>query len=216
MMGYQLFVFDLDGTLLDSIDDIAFSMNHVLERHSLPVHPREAYYYFVGDGARLLMERALPESFRTAAQVDALLPEFMAFYDLHKADRTRPFDGIPELLARLQSDGILLSVASNKPHDVMPDLMRRYFPDIRFSVVFGQRKGHPVKPDPEIVYDILETTGVPADKALYVGDTAVDVRTAHAAGLRMAGALWGFRTRGELAAAGADFMVEKPLDLLHI
>ncbi|MBR5665935.1 MAG: HAD family hydrolase, partial [Bacteroidales bacterium] len=187
-MKIRLFIFDLDGTLLDSIDDIAFSMNHVLEKNGFPTHQRDAYYYFVGDGARLLMERALPESSRTAAQVDALLPEFMAYYDLHKADRTKPFDGLLPTMEKLQAAGALFAVASNKPHEVMPELMRHYFPSIRFAVILGHRKGHPIKPDPEIVHDILAETGADRSDVLYVGDTAVDVRTAHAAGVRMAGA----------------------------
>ena len=215
-MTVKLIVFDLDGTLLDSIDDIASSMNHVLEKNGFPVHPRDAYYYFVGDGARLLMERALPESSRTAAQVDALLPEFMAYYDLHKADRTKPFDGLVPALEKLQTDGVRFAVASNKPHEVMPELMRHYFPNISFAVILGHRKGHPIKPDPEIVHDILAETGISRSDVLYVGDTAVDVRTAHAAGLKMAGALWGFRTRQELTEAGADFLLEKPQSLLTL
>ena len=216
MMKVKLFVFDLDGTLLDSIDDIAFSMNHVLEENGFPTHPRDAYYYFVGDGARLLMERALPAEERAAARVDAMLPEFMAFYDLHKADSTRPFDGLVPTLEKLQEEGALFAVASNKPHEVMPELMRHYFPGIRFAVILGHRKGHPIKPDPEIVFDILSATGVRKEEVLYVGDTAVDVQTAHAAGLRMAGALWGFRTRQELAEAGADLLLEKPESLLTV
>ena len=215
-MKIRLFIFDLDGTLLDSIDDIAFSMNHVLEKNGFPTHQRDAYYYFVGDGARLLMERALPESSRTAAQVDALLPEFMAYYDLHKADRTKPFDGLLPTMEKLQAAGAFFAVASNKPHEVMPELMRHYFPSIRFAVILGHRKGHPIKPDPEIVHDILAETGADRSDVLYVGDTAVDVRTAHAAGVRMAGALWGFRTRQELVDAGADLLLEKPESLLTV
>ena len=215
-MKIRLFIFDLDGTLLDSIDDIAFNMNHVLEKNGFPTHQRDAYYYFVGDGARLLMERALPESSRTAAQVDALLPEFMAYYDLHKADRTKPFDGLLPTMEKLQAAGALFAVASNKPHEVMPELMRHYFPSIRFAVILGHRKGHPIKPDPEIVHDILAETGADRSDVLYVGDTAVDVRTAHAAGVRMAGALWGFRTRQELVDAGADLLLEKPESLLTV
>ncbi len=215
-MKIRLFIFDLDGTLLDSIDDIALSMNHVLEKNGFPTHQRDAYYYFVGDGARLLMERALPESSRTAAQVDALLPEFMAYYDLHKADRTKPFDGLLPTMEKLQAAGALFAVASNKPHEVMPELMRHYFPSIRFAVILGHRKGHPIKPDPEIVHDILAETGADRSDVLYVGDTAVDVRTAHAAGVRMAGALWGFRTRQELVDAGADLLLEKPESLLTV
>jgi phosphoglycolate phosphatase len=215
-MTVRLFVFDLDGTLLDSIDDIAFSMNHVLSAQGLPIHPRDAYYYFVGNGARLLTERALPEKERTVGRIDAVLQEFMTFYDLHKADRTKPFDGLVPTLEKLQANGARFAVASNKPHEVMPELMLHYFPSIRFEVILGHRKGHPIKPDPEIVHDILAETGVDRRDVLYVGDTAVDVCTAHAAGVRMAGALWGFRTRQELMDAGADLLLEKPESLLCV
>jgi phosphoglycolate phosphatase len=215
-MGTELYIFDLDGTLLDSIDDIAFSMNDVLARNGFPTHAREAYFYFVGNGARLLTERALPEHARTAEQVDSVMRQFMAFYDLHKADQTHPYPGLVPTMKALQSHGAKFAVASNKPHEVMPDLMRRYFPEISFSVVLGHRKGHPIKPDPEIVRDILSVTGTEPEKVLYIGDTAVDVNTAHAAGLRMAGALWGYRTREELVSAGADLLLERPESLLAV
>ena len=119
-------------------------------------------------------------------------------------------------MEKLQAAGALFAVASNKPHEVMPELMRHYFPSIRFAVILGHRKGHPIKPDPEIVHDILAETGTDRSDVLYVGDTAVDVRTAHAAGVRMAGALWGFRTRQELVDAGADLLLEKPESLLTV
>ncbi|MBO4282584.1 MAG: HAD family hydrolase [Bacteroidales bacterium] len=215
-MKPSLFVFDLDGTLLDSIDDVADSMNHVLRQHGFPVHPREAYFYFVGNGARLLTERALPETARTEETVRAMQSDFMAYYAVHKADRTRPFEGLTPTLETLQSRGVRLAVASNKPHEVMDDLMRHYFPTIRFSVVFGHRPGHPIKPDPEIVRDILALCPVPKEDVRYVGDTAVDMETARRAGVRSVGVLWGFRPKAELVEAGADLLIAKPEELLSV
>lgn len=215
-MNPALFVFDLDGTLLDSIDDVADSMNHVLRQQGFPTHPRDAYFYFVGNGARILTERALPEKVRTPETIQHLLSAFMAYYALHKADRTRPFEGLVPVLETLQARGVKLAVASNKPHEVMDDLMRHYFPTIGFSVVFGHRQGHPIKPDPEIVHDILAATGVDADKVWYVGDTAVDMETARRAGVKPVGVLWGFRPESELVGAGAARLVATPQELLSL
>ena len=212
----SLFVFDLDGTLLDSIPDIARSMNEVLARHAYPTHPEQAFRHFVGNGVGLLVERALPESARTPGLMQPFQKEYMAYYAQHMHELTQPFDGICETLETLLDRGVLLSVASNKPHEVMAEIMQHYFPSIRFSAVFGHRKGYKVKPDPTIVFDILKLTGTSPEDVLYLGDTAVDMCTAQAAGVQSVGALWGYRTREELTDAGADFLAEKPQDLLAL
>lgn len=209
-----LFIFDLDGTLLDSIPDIACSMNEVLQRHAYPAHPVEAYHYFVGSGVRCLVERALPEAARTHEIMKPFQEEYMAHYARQMSVLTRPFEGVCETLKTLQYRGVQLSVATNKPHELVDEVMARYFPDIRFSAVFGQRKGYAVKPDPTIVFDILKKTGIAKENALYLGDTSVDMKTAKAAGVQSVGALWGYRTREELLDSGADFLAEKPQDLL--
>lgn len=212
----SLFVFDLDGTLLDSIPDIARSMNVVLERHGYPQHPERAFNYFVGNGVRLLVERSLPESARRPEIMQPFQEEYMAYYAQHMRELTRPFEGVCETLETLQERGVLLSVASNKPHEVMAEIMAFYFPGIRFAAVYGHRKGYAVKPDPAIVFDILKVTGVAGKDVLYLGDTAVDMQTAKAAGVQSVGALWGYRTREELTAAGACFLAVKPQDLLSL
>ena len=212
----SLVIFDLDGTLMDTIDDIAFSMNVILEKHGFPTHDREAYKYFVGSGARLLAERALPESERSEAAVSAILSEFTPFYELHKQDRTCVYEGMHEALERLRAMGVRLAVASNKPHELVPGILQYYFPQHPFSLFFGHRKGHPIKPDPEIVHDILSRLQATREETLYVGDTAVDMQTAHAAGLEAAGALWGFRTRKELLEAHADYLLEHPSELVEL
>lgn len=212
----SLIIFDLDGTLLDTIDDIAFSMNYILKKHNFPTHSREAYFYFVGNGARILTERSLPEECRTEENISMVLSDFSPFYEIHKKDRTSPFDGISETLAELHRNGVKMAVASNKPHAFIPDILQYYFPPQTFSYYLGHRKGHPVKPDPEIVFDILNELKTEKGETLYVGDTSVDMQTAHAAGLRAAGALWGFRTKEELQAAEADFLLSHPRELLDL
>ena len=215
-MMFSLVIFDLDGTLLDTIDDIALSMNAMLEKQGFPTHVRDAYKYFVGSGARVLAERSLPEDVRTEGNISRLLEDFIPYYELHKKDRTRVYEGMTETLEELLRRGLLLAVASNKPHALMLDILQYYFPKLRFSLFFGQRPGHPVKPDPEIVFDILSGLKVEKEQALYVGDTAVDMQTAHAAGLKAAGALWGFRTREELLAERADFLLEQPREIVGL
>ncbi len=215
-MMFSLVIFDLDGTLLDTIDDIALSMNAMLEKQGFPTHVRDAYKYFVGSGARVLAERSLPEDARTEGNISRLLEDFIPYYELHKKDQTCVYEGMTETLEELSRRGVLLAVASNKPHALMPDILQYYFPKLPFSLFFGQRPGHPVKPDPEIVFDILSGLKVEKEQALYVGDTAVDMQTAHAAGLKAAGALWGFRTREELLAERADFLLEQPREIVGL
>lgn len=212
----SLIIFDLDGTLLDSIDDIASSMNKILSDYNLPQHSREAYCHFLGDGARILTQRSVPENVRDTELMEDVLRDFTAFYDIHKTDKTKPFEGMPETLEQLQLNGINLAVATNKPHHLVPDMMKFYYPTISFGSIMGNRNGCPVKPDPKIVYDILREQETEKENTLYVGDTAVDIETAKNAGLKSIGALWGFRTEEELKNAGADFLIDYPTELLHI
>jgi phosphoglycolate phosphatase len=210
----KLIIFDLDGTLLNTLDDLADCTNHVLQKHGFPTHEVDAYKYFVGNGVDMLVRRALPKE-TSETVYSEILNEFMNYYETHKEDKTAPYPGITETLEKLQQKGILLSVATNKPHELLPDLMLHYFPTIKWTAVFGNRKEVPVKPNPQIVYDILKNTQL-CTKILYVGDTAVDMETAQNAGIPKVGALWGFRTRKELVEANADYLVEKPDELLRL
>lgn len=215
-MKAKLVIFDLDGTLLDSIDDLAASTNHALQLHGYPQHERAAYRYFVGNGVRKLIERALPEDARQADNINHLLQDFLSYYQTHKTVYTRPYQGIPETLAQLHAAGIQLAVASNKYHQGTLELIHHYFGEKLFSIVLGQREGIPVKPDPAIVHDILTQTALPANRTLYVGDSGVDMQTAINSRLTSIGVTWGFRPRTELEANSADYIINSPSELLPI
>ncbi len=212
----KLVIFDLDGTLLDSLEDLADSCNYLLRKYGFPEHPLDSYRYFVGDGIHKLVERILPEDKRQADFVEQVFQEMVAYYDIHKADKTMPYHGIVETLEVLQRKGVMLAVASNKVNKAMMPLMEHYFPTISFAAVLGQREGIPVKPHPQIVFDILKMAGVSAEEALYVGDTGVDMDTAHRAGLKAVGALWGYRDRQELAEHQAEYIIAQPMELLEL
>lgn len=212
----KLIIFDLDGTLLNTLEDLADAANHILAAHGFPTHPVDAYRYFVGNGMTKLIERILPEGKKTPEFINPCLKEFLAYYTEHMHDKTTVYQGITEVLTQLQDRGVKLSVATNKAHVAVVPLMAEYFPTIHWDALIGQRPGVPVKPDPTVVFDILATTGCEASEALYLGDTSVDMETAHRAGVRAVGVLWGYRPRTELEAADADIIIEKPEDLMKL
>lgn len=204
----QLVIFDLDGTLLNTIADLAQSTNHALQALGYPTHELSAYPYMVGNGINKLFERALPEGEKTQENVLRVRAEFVPYYNIHNADMSRPYPGIPELLEHLQCQGIRLAVASNKYQEATSRLIAHYFPAIRFAAVLGQREGVPVKPDPTIVHDILQAASVSPADVLYVGDSGVDMQTARNAGVEACGVTWGFRPRTELAALSPAHIVD--------
>lgn len=210
----KLMIFDLDGTLLDTIHDLAAATNRTLERHGYPTHPTKAYHYFVGNGVIKLITRALPEEARTPALIEQIKNEQVADYSLHMLDQTRPFAGIPEVLAALQARGIQLAVVTNKPDAPAQQLVRDFFPEIHFIQVLGNRKGIPVKPDPTAVNSVIEAAGAAKDEVLYFGDSDVDMLTAKNAGVKGIGVLWGYRTEDELRNAGALAILHNVEDLL--
>jgi phosphoglycolate phosphatase len=212
----NLIVFDLDGTLINSLEDLADSANHVLVQHGFPTHPVDAYRYFVGDGVRKLIERILPEEKRNDIQIEQCRQEFVAYYRIHMEDKTEVYPGMFELLKTLKEKGLKIAVATNKVHIAVAPLMAKYFPNIRFDSMIGQREGVPVKPHPKIMFDILKETGCQPSEALHVGDTATDMQLAHRAGIESVGVLWGYRPLEELQEAGARYIIEHPLDLLKI
>lgn len=212
----KLIVFDLDGTLINSLEDLADSANHVLTEHGFPTHPVDAYRYFVGDGVRKLIERILPAEQRNNAQIEHCKAEFVDYYKIHMEDKTSVYEGITELLKALKAHGLKIAVATNKVHSAVAPLMAKYFPGIQFDSLIGQREGIPVKPAPQIMFDILKETDCSASEALHVGDTATDMQLAHNAGVTPVGVLWGYRPLKELQEAGAKFIIEKPKELLGL
>lgn len=215
-MKTELVIFDLDGTLLNTIGDLAVACNAVLAVRGLPQHSYEEYCHFVGNGIMRLVERALPEALRTEENVALVRADFVKYYTEHIDIYTKPYEGIPELMAELVRRGIRVAVASNKFQAGTEKLVRLFFPDVAFAAVLGQRPRIPLKPSPAIVEEILSTTSVAREKVLYVGDSGVDMETAAAAGVRSAGVTWGFRDRQELADAGAGWLVDKPDELLAL
>lgn len=215
-MRVELAIFDLDGTLLDTVGDLAAACNRMLALRGLPEHTYDDYCRFVGNGILRLVERALPEELRTPEYVAAARADFVRFY-LEAIDRyTKPYAGIPELLAEAARRGVRLAVASNKFQQGTEQLVRRFFPAIPFAAVLGQRPDVPLKPDPAVVEEILARTGVPRERALFVGDSGIDMQTARAAGVRSVGVTWGFRSREELRQAGADVLVDRSEELLRL
>lgn len=209
----KLIIFDLDGTLLNTIDDLAMATNHALAENGYPTHPVEAYNFFVGNGINKLFERALPEEARTPENVQLIRASFIPFYDAHKLDLTRPYDGIPELLKTLRDNGVKLAIASNKYQLATEKLVNYYFPDTPFIAVFGQRENVPIKPDPTVVEDIRRLVNAEQAETLFVGDSGVDMLTAQHAGVTAVGVTWGFRSAEELRTYNPDYLVAKPDDI---
>jgi len=213
-INYKGVIFDLDGTLLNTLADLSHAVNHVLTKHTLPIHKLDDYRNFVGDGARMLIIRSLPQSKRDENTVNVCLKEFLEVYERRSNEKTDLYPGIAELLDRLHDINIKLSVLSNKPHGLTVMCMNDYFSKWKFDVILGQQEGIPQKPDPAGALLIARKTGLPASSFLYIGDSGVDMKTAVSAGMLPVGALWGFRTAGELKDNGAKALLNHPLDLL--
>ncbi len=212
----QLVIFDLDGTLLNTIADLGNAANHALERAGLPLHSITAYPRFVGNGVRRLIERVLPEGLRTPEKVDELLAYFKEYYDSHLHVDTVPYPGIPELLTELTRRDIKVAVASNKYQSAVDRLIGHFFPDIPWAAVEGQKEGFPTKPDPSIVFEILSLVPTPKSEVLYVGDSGVDMETARRACVDSVGVTWGFRPLEELLANHADQIAGTPNQILRL
>lgn len=210
----KLVIFDLDGTLLNTIDDLAVSTNYALRQYGYPEHELSAYPYFVGNGINKLIERALPEKERSEERILQMRKDFITYYERHKTDLTKPYPGILSLLRELDNRGIGIAVASNKYHTGTVELISHYFRDIPFKAVFGQREGIPVKPAPDVVMEIMRLAGISPSAVLYVGDSGVDMQTAYNSKVTSVGVTWGFRSRRELEENGAGTIVETPEEIL--
>ena len=210
----KLAIFDLDGTLLDTLGDIAGACNHALTVCGCPTHEVGEYKMFVGSGIMNLFRRALPEEQRTEGMVMKMRDAFVQYYDVHKDDMTRPYPGIEGLLDELTAKGIRLAVASNKYQEATEELVTRDFGPYRFACVLGQREGHPIKPDAGIIFEAMASCeGVRPDEVIYCGDSDVDMQTGINAGVKTVGVTWGFRSREELAAYSPCLLADNPEEI---
>ena len=215
-MKYSAVLFDLDGTLLNTLKDIADSVNSALGHLGFPQHGLEAYKYFVGDGRDTLAIRALPESHRNAVTVGKLVTYINEEYSKRWANNTSPYQGVPDLLDALTSNGIKMAILSNKPHSFTKLMVSGLLPRWRFELVIGALPSVPKKPDPTAALQIARRLNIRPLEFHYLGDSDVDMKTATAADMYPIGALWGFRTADELLAGGARALIQQPTDLLHL
>ena len=212
-MAYRAAVFDLDGTLLNTLADLADSGNELLASYDMAPHPEKAYRYYVGNGSRKLMERILPG--KSPEQIDEALARYKAIYEKHLTAKTTPYAGIAETLSALKVRGVRMAVCTNKHISAAEALIRKYFPADTFDTFEGDRPGVPRKPDPAHVRIVLEKMGIRPEETVYLGDSGVDMQTAVNAGALPVGVLWGFREKDELMENGAQILLSKPSELLE-
>ncbi len=215
-MKFKAVLFDLDGTLIDTIDDIGDAVNRVLLNKGFTGHTISTYRQFVGEGSKNLITRALPEEHRNKNIISACLKEFVEDYSRNIAVKTRPYDGIPEMLDVLKVHGLKFAVLSNKPDSLTKKCVSTILSKWDFEVVLGQRDSVPIKPDPHSALEVAEKLTIPPANFLYLGDTAVDMKTAVSAGMFPVGVLWGFRTLKELKENGARAIIDEPLKVIDI
>ena len=213
LLAYEIYIFDLDGTLLDTLQDLAASVNYALRQHHMPEHSIDDVRRFVGNGVRRLMERAIPEGAANPA-FEAAFATFRKYYMEHSLDTTRPYDGIPELIHELKKRGCRMAVVSNKMMAATQELVHHFFPEIEVAIGEDEAAGIRKKPAPDTVFAAMKQLG--EGSAVYVGDSDVDLATARNSGLPCISVLWGFRDREFLLAHGATTFVEQPLDILSI
>ena len=213
-MKYQLAIFDLDGTILDTLDDLADSLNYALEKSGYPVRPRDEVRRFVGNGIRKLIERGVPSG-TDAESVSRVHENFTAYYKVHCADKTKPYENIPELLKKLRENGVKTAVVSNKADYAVQDLCVQYFEGL-YDAAVGEREGVRKKPAPDSVNAVLEKLGVNRENSVYIGDSDVDVETARNSGMNCIAVDWGFRDRDLLISSGAEIIVSEPMKIAEV
>lgn len=213
----QLAIFDLDGTLLNTIKDLGEAANYALDRNGFHTHSIASYPFFVGNGVRRLIERVLPEDARKKnAVIEAMLKDFKEYYDENNTKLTTPYEGINELLTQLQEQGVKLAVASNKYQVATEKIINHFFPNIEWVAIEGQKEGIPIKPDPSIIFIILSAAKIAKQDTIYIGDSGIDMETARRACVDSIGVTWGFRPVKELKEYHANVIINKPQDIMPI
>lgn len=215
-MNYKAVIFDLDGTLLDTLEDLADSMNAVLERNSYPTYPVDAYKYLVGNGMRTLVRRAFPDDMQEDENIDRGVSAMRDEYSRRWKNKTKPYNGIAEMLNNLVNRGLKIAVLSNKSDDFTKLIIKNLLPEWKFDLVFGERPGIPIKPNPAGALEIARTLEISPAEFLYLGDTGVDMKTAVSAGMYAVGVLWGFREAEELTECGAKLLISHPSSILDL
>lgn len=216
MSKYKVCVFDLDGTLVNSIADLCTSTNDALKKHSLPTHPLYKYKQFVGRGIANLVKSAMGSSSENEELFSCVYNDFCAIYNEKCLDETRPYDGIPELLDKLKENNIKICVLSNKADTFAKRIVSALFGENTFSAVWGKKEEYPRKPQPDSIFAMLKEIGCSPEECLYIGDSNVDVYTAKNAALDFCGVEWGFRGKDELKSCGAENIVKEPLEILKL
>lgn len=209
-------LFDLDGTLVNSLEDLATSCNFALESFGYATHETEKYRYFIGNGMQTLIERILPEDKRDNETHKKVFDVFYNHYSQHFVDKTKPYEGIPELLDNLKEKGLKTGIISNKKHEMTLEVVNKLFNTGVFNAVFGKMEGYPTKPDVKLTLKLMEKLGVKPDECVLVGDSGMDMAAAVNAGCKGVGVLWGFRTKEELLENGANYIVSDTNEILKI
>ena len=212
----KLVVFDLDGTLLYTLQDLCESVNYALSKCGLPVHVLDEYKYFVGSGVHNMILRALPEDMRNEQTAQKVEKEFYPYYDEHKCDTTAPYEGVLDVIKTLKEKGVKIAVATNKFQAGAEGVMAHYFADIEFDLILGQIDTRPIKPAPDIVFAAMEHFCVTPEQTIYMGDSDVDMKTGINAGVRTVGVTWGFRTEEELRAYNPWKIIHNPSEILEL
>lgn len=208
-------IFDLDGTLLDTIEDLGLACNYALNKYSFPIHDIEKYKVLIGGGRRKLMESILPESNRDERTINEVLTLFDIYYTSHMVDKTVPYDGIRKLLVELKRNNIKIGIVSNKPHEYTVKIAKKFFGDM-FDMVLGHRKGDSPKPDPKGVIEVINYFNLEREECVYIGDSDIDIITSRNANVKSVGVAWGFRGEGELKGEGADYIVYSAEELRNV